>query len=140
VHNTLAEAIPTKEGSVTRRSNLAFVAITLSEVTKGSGAPDEILTYGYVKPRVQWFLNEEDPPTDPSKIAQGLRGYTHSVRSRAPSGEETLPSLTTSRPPLGARGLVRALRLSIYANTSGRPLAPARPMMLAKARAQEDTP
>jgi hypothetical protein len=22
---------------------------------------DEILTYGYVKPRVQWFPNDEDP-------------------------------------------------------------------------------
>jgi len=30
---------------------------------------DDILTYGYVKPRVQWFPTEEDPPTDPSKIA-----------------------------------------------------------------------
>ena len=27
---------------------------------------DEILTYGYVKPRVQWFSKEEDPrPTPP---------------------------------------------------------------------------
>ena len=46
---------------------------------------DEILTYGHVKPRVQRFLNEEDPPTDPSRIARGLGGYTHQVRSRASS-------------------------------------------------------
>jgi hypothetical protein len=55
-----------------------------SEAMKGSGAPNEILIYGYDKPRVQWFLNKEDPPTDPSKIAWGLEGYTHRVRSRAP--------------------------------------------------------
>ena len=34
-----------------------------SEPTKGSGAPDEILTYGYVKPRDQGFSTER-PPTD----------------------------------------------------------------------------
>jgi hypothetical protein len=49
-----------------------FVTITLGEATKGSGAPDEILTYRYVKPRVQWFSKEEDPPTDPFRIARGL--------------------------------------------------------------------
>jgi hypothetical protein len=26
---------------------------------------DEILTYSYVKPRVQWFPNEEDPYNTP---------------------------------------------------------------------------
>jgi hypothetical protein len=36
---------------------------------KGLGAPDEILTYGHVKPQVQWFPNEEDPSIDPSRIA-----------------------------------------------------------------------
>ena len=45
------------------------VAITPGEAMKGSGAPDEILTYRYVKPRVQWFLNEEDPLIDPFRIA-----------------------------------------------------------------------
>jgi hypothetical protein len=39
------------------------------EATKGSGAPDKILTYRYVKSWVQWFLNEEDPLTDPFRIA-----------------------------------------------------------------------
>ena len=34
---------------------------------------DEILTYRYVKHRVKWFPNEEDPPTDPFRIARGLR-------------------------------------------------------------------
>ena len=29
---------------------------------------DEILTYMYVKPRVQLFPNKEDPPTDPFRI------------------------------------------------------------------------
>jgi hypothetical protein len=33
---------------------------------KDSGAPDEILTYSYAKPWVQWFPNKEDPLTDPS--------------------------------------------------------------------------
>ena len=50
---------------------------------KGLGALDEILTYGYVKPRVQRF------PTDPSRIARGLGGYTHRVRLRTPSDQET---------------------------------------------------
>ena len=53
-------------------------------MTKRDGS-DEILTYGYVKPQVQWFPNEEDLPTDPSRIVRGLGGYTHRVRSRAPS-------------------------------------------------------
>ena len=78
------------------------------------------------------------PPTDPYRIARGLGGYTHRVRSRAPSGEETLPSLTTTRPPLGARGLARAPRLPIYANTPVRPLAPAQQATLAKAQAQDN--
>jgi hypothetical protein len=34
-----------------------------------------------------------DLPTDPSRIAWGLGGHTHQVRSRAPSDEETWPSL-----------------------------------------------
>ena len=89
----------------------------LGEDMKGSGAPDKILTYGYVKPWVQRFPNEEDPLTDPSRIARGLRGYTHRVCSHAPSREETLMSLTTPRPPLGARGLTGALRLLIYTDT-----------------------
>ena len=55
---------------------------------------DEILTYKYVKPRVQWFLNEEGPLTDPFRMAQGLEGYAHRARSRAPSGKEIWPSLT----------------------------------------------
>jgi hypothetical protein len=46
---------------------------------------NEILTYGYVKPWVPWFSNDEDPLIDPSRIAQGLRGYTYRVRSRTPS-------------------------------------------------------
>ena len=78
---------------------------------------DKILTYGYVKPRVQWFLSEEDPPTDPFRITRGLGGYAHRTRSRAPSGKETQPSLTLPRPLLGAQELARALRLLIYDNT-----------------------
>jgi hypothetical protein len=50
---------------------------------------DEILTYRYVKPRVQWFPNEVEPPTDPFRIARGLEGYAHRARSRAPSSKET---------------------------------------------------
>jgi len=80
------------------------------------------------------------PPTDPSRITLGLRGYTHRVRSRAPSREETLLGLTTMRPLLAARGLARAPRLPIYDNTSAWPLAPALPMMPAKVQAQEDMP
>jgi hypothetical protein len=59
-----------------------------SKATKGSGAPDEILTYGYVKPWDQWFSTEETP-TDPSRIARELGGYTHRVRSLIASDEET---------------------------------------------------
>ena len=55
---------------------------------------DEILTYMYVKPQVQWFPNEEDPPIDPFRIARGLRGYAHRARSRAHSGKDTWLSLT----------------------------------------------
>jgi hypothetical protein len=33
--------------------------------------------------RVQWFLNEEDPQTDPLKIARGLEGYAHQARLHA---------------------------------------------------------
>jgi hypothetical protein len=55
---------------------------------------DEILTYGYVKSRVQWFPNEEDPLTDPFRITRGLRGYAHRARSRAPSDKEIRSSLT----------------------------------------------
>jgi len=76
---------------------------------KGSGAPNEIPTYGYVKPCVKWFPIEEDPLTDPFRIARGLEGYAHRARSRAPSSKETWPSLTWPRPPPGARGLARAL-------------------------------
>jgi hypothetical protein len=112
----------------------------LIEATKGSRAPNKIITYGYVKPWDQWFPSEENPLTDPSRIARKLGGYTHRVRSRVPSGEEALLSLTTPRPPLGARGLARALRLPIYSNTPARPLVPARLTTPAKARAQEDAP
>ena len=45
-------------------------------------------TNGYVKPRDQWFLTKETldrPLQDP----RGLRGYTHRVRSRTPSDQET---------------------------------------------------
>jgi hypothetical protein len=96
---------------------------------------DEILTYGYVKPRVRWFPNEEDPRPTPSG---SLGSYTPWVCSRAPSREETLSSLTTRRPLLGARGLARDLRLPIHANTLARPLAPAQPTSPAKAQVQEN--
>jgi hypothetical protein len=74
---------------------------------KGSGAPEEILTYGYVKPRVQWFLTEEDPLTDTFRIARGLRSYAHQARSCAPSGKETWPSLTWPQPLPRAQRLTR---------------------------------
>jgi hypothetical protein len=69
---------------------------------------DDILTYGYLKPRVQWFLTKEDPPTDPFRITQGLGGYAHRARSLAPSGKKTRPSLSWPRPPPGARWFARA--------------------------------
>jgi hypothetical protein len=80
-----------------------------SEATKGSGAPDEILTYKYVKSWVQRFPNKEDPPTDPFRIARGLGGYAYQARSRAPSSKETRRSLTRPQLPPRARGLPRAL-------------------------------
>ena len=64
------------------------------EATKGSGAPDEILTYGYVKPRLQRFMNEEDPLTDPLRNTWGLGGYAHRACLRTPSNKETRLSLT----------------------------------------------
>jgi hypothetical protein len=79
-----------------------------------------ILSLGFSGSRTK-----KTPLTDPSRIAWGLGGYTHRVRSRAPFREETLLSLTMMRPPLGARELARAPRLPIYANTLARPLAPA---------------
>jgi hypothetical protein len=60
---------------------------------RARGAPEKILTYGYVKPQVQWFSNEEDPPTNPFRITRGIEGYAHRACSRAPSGKETRPSL-----------------------------------------------
>ena len=33
---------------------------------------DEMLTYEYVKPQIQWSPTEEDPLTDPFRIARGL--------------------------------------------------------------------
>jgi hypothetical protein len=66
-----------------------FVAIMPSEATKGLGAPNEILTYGYVKPQVQWFSIEEDPLTDPFRVAWGLGGYAHRARLHAPYGKKT---------------------------------------------------
>jgi hypothetical protein len=34
-------------------------------------------------------LDGREPPIDPSRIAQGLGGYIHRVRSHAPSNEVT---------------------------------------------------
>jgi hypothetical protein len=49
-----------------------------------------------------------EPPTETSRIARGIRGYTHRVRSRAPSDQGVRPSLSTPLPLLRARGLARA--------------------------------
>jgi hypothetical protein len=70
---------------------------------------DEILTYSHIKPRVQRFLNEEDSPTDPFRIAQRLGGYTHRARLRAPSDKKIWPSLTRPQLPPRAQRLPRAL-------------------------------
>jgi hypothetical protein len=45
---------------------------------------DEILTYGYVKPRDLWFPTEEGPSVDPLGSPGGSGGYTYQVRLRAP--------------------------------------------------------
>jgi len=79
------------------------------KVGNGKKTSDEILTYKYVKPRVQWFPNEEDPLTYPFRITRGLRGYAHRARSRAPSGKDFRLSLTRPQHPPGARGLPRVL-------------------------------
>jgi hypothetical protein len=95
---------------------------------------DEILTFGYVKPRDQRFPNER-PPDRPFQDHPGLGSYTHRVRSRAPSGRARA-GLPLS---LRARGLDRALgSQSTEART--RSLAPSQPPAPAKARAQEGTP
>jgi hypothetical protein len=73
----------------------------------GTLAPtDEILTYGYVKPKDQWFLTKGTPDR-PLQDRPGARGYTYWVRSRVPSDQETWPSLGTVQPPHRARGLAR---------------------------------
>jgi hypothetical protein len=92
---------------------------------------DKILAYSHVKPRVQQFLNEEDSLTDSFRIAQGLEGYAHLARSRAPSGKKIPPSLTRPQLPPWAPNL---------RHLEARPLAPARLSMTAKAQAQEDKP
>jgi hypothetical protein len=80
------------------------------------------------------------PPDRPLQDCPGARElYPSGTLARA-LWEETWPSLTPPRPPLGARGLAQALRLLIYDDTSARPLAPAPPTMPAKAQAQEDIP
>jgi hypothetical protein len=56
----------------------------LGEDIKGSGAPDTILTYRYVKPQIQWFPNEEDPLTDHFGITQGFESYANRARSWCP--------------------------------------------------------
>jgi hypothetical protein len=43
-----------------------------SILSSQSNPCDEILTYGYVKPWVQWFPTKEDPPIDPFSIVRGL--------------------------------------------------------------------
>jgi len=45
-----------------------------------------IVTRSYVKSQGKMFPTE-GPPTDPSGIAWGLRGYTPQVRSHAPSSQ-----------------------------------------------------
>jgi hypothetical protein len=48
--------------------------------------------------------------TDPSRIAQGLKGYTHQVRSRVPSGQRVWPSpsvIATIAQGSGARPCLR---------------------------------
>jgi hypothetical protein len=93
------------------------------------GLPNEIITYKYVKSRIQWFPNEKDPLTDPSRIARGLYPsgtLAHTLRRRNP----TEPDYATTS----------AWRLPIYPNTPACPLVPARLTTLAKTRAQEDVP
>jgi hypothetical protein len=78
------------------------------------------------------------PRSTPLGSPEGLgaipTGYTctHPLRTRL--------SLTLSRPPLGARGLARAPRLPIYADTMVWLLAPAWQTTPAKAQAQEGKP
>jgi hypothetical protein len=87
------------------------------------------------------LLNEEDLLTDPFRIARGLMGYALRARSCAPSSKETRPSLTRPQPPLGAQELPWALgSRSMAPPGPAQPLALARLMMPAKARAQEDKP
>ena len=105
-HNTRINGSPSPPRRVRSPEDRiqSFVAIMSGEATKGSGAPDEILTYRYVKPWVQWFPNEEDHPIDPFRIVRGLEGYVHRACSRAPSNKETQPIFTWPRPPpRGAR-------------------------------------
>jgi hypothetical protein len=72
-----------------------FIAITPGEAMKGSRALDEILTYRYVKPQVQWFPNKEHPLTDPFRIARGLCPSGTLVRVLR-QGDPVEPNLTTA--------------------------------------------
>jgi hypothetical protein len=51
--------------------NTGYASISIIIRQRFSLTTDKILMYGYVKPRVQWFPNEEDPPTDLFRIAWG---------------------------------------------------------------------
>jgi hypothetical protein len=94
------------------------------EAMKGSGAPDKILTYRYVKPWVHWFPNEKDPLTDTFRIARGLRGYAHRARSRTTSGKETWQSLTRPQPLSGLGGFLEPWAPDLQ-HFQAQPLAPA---------------
>ena len=93
----------------------------------------------YVKPWVQWFPKEEDPPTDPFRIARGLRGYAHWTRTCAPFGKETRLSLTQPQLCLGLEGFLEPWAPNLWHDQAWS-LDPAQLTMPTKARAQEDKP
>jgi hypothetical protein len=78
-------------------------------------------------------------PTDPFRITQGLRGYTHWARSRTPFVKETRSSLTRLQFLPRARGFPEPWAPKLWHDQAWS-LAPARLTMPAKARAQEDKP
>jgi hypothetical protein len=81
-----------------------------SEATKGSGAPDEILTYGYVKSRDPHGSRPKGPPADPSRITWGLYPSGTLVRTLRP---RNLTELGHSAAPAQGSGACPGLRLLI---------------------------
>jgi hypothetical protein len=101
---------------------------------------DEILTYRYVKPWVHWFPNKEDPPRPtPSGSPRGSGAMSNGHARAHPLAKRSSQAWLNCSLRLGLGGLPEPWAPDLR-HLQARPLAPARLMMPAKARAQEDKP